>query len=106
MGFIKNYFIFAFDFVGVVGRSEFWKTMGFIVFVHLLFAGLSLLGVVFQLLLLIVNIILLIPTLSLMARRMHDTDRTALNLFWLLLPLIGWAIVIIYLIEKTKYFVN
>lgn len=41
------------------------------------------------------NLAVLIPSLALLVRRFHDLDRSAWNLLWLLLPLIGGIIVLV-----------
>lgn len=102
---IKEFFLYGFDFVGVTDRRGFWIPMSCVVVIEALLGGLSLLGTVFQLLLILAFLVLLTPTLAIIARRLHDTDRSALNLLWLLLPLVGPVIIFIYCAEKTKYFV-
>ena len=106
MEFIKNFFKFAFDFVGVTKRTEYWLTIACVVAAQLGLIALSLVHWVVQLIAIIILLLLMVPTLSLSARRLHDTDRSAFNLFWLCLPVIGAVILIIYLTEKTKYFVE
>ena len=44
----------------------------------------------------------LIPSLSIGARRLHDTGRSGKNLFWLLLVIVGWIILLVYLLEDSK----
>jgi uncharacterized membrane protein YhaH (DUF805 family) len=44
----------------------------------------------------------LIPSLSIGARRLHDTGRSGKNLFWLLLLVVGWIILLVYLLEDSK----
>ncbi|MBP6187190.1 MAG: DUF805 domain-containing protein [Rhodoluna sp.] len=44
----------------------------------------------------------LVPALAVGARRLHDTGRSAKNLFWLLLIFVGWIILLVYLIEDSK----
>ena len=82
---IKNLFLYTFDFVGVTNRQEFWVSMIFVFGVMAAAFGLSFLGSLFQLVLIFMTLILALPTLAIMARRLHDTDRSAYNLLWLLL---------------------
>lgn len=102
---IKNYFKFAFDFVGVASRAEFWIPFGIFMLIQIVFCGLAFLGTFFQVALIILVAVLAVPNLSIMVRRLHDTDRSALNLLWLLLPVVGLLIVLIFCMEKTKYFI-
>ena len=44
----------------------------------------------------------LIPTLAIGSRRLHDTGRSGKNLFWLLLPIVGWIILLVYVLEESK----
>lgn len=44
----------------------------------------------------------LIPGITVMVRRFHDTGRSGWYWLWLLLPFIGWIIVIIALIQPSK----
>ena len=37
-----------------------------------------------------------IPGLAITTRRLHDTGRSWLNLFWLLLPIAGWIVILVY----------
>lgn len=37
-----------------------------------------------------------IPGLAITTRRLHDTGRSGLNLFWLLLPIAGWIVILVY----------
>lgn len=44
----------------------------------------------------------LVPSLAIGARRLHDTGRSGKNLFWLLLVIVGWIILLVYLLEDSK----
>jgi uncharacterized membrane protein YhaH (DUF805 family) len=44
----------------------------------------------------------LVPSLAIGARRLHDTGRSGKNLFWLLLLVVGWIILLVYLLEDSK----
>lgn len=101
---IKNYFKYTFDFVGVCGRKEFWIPFLLSSLLQVLVWGLSLFFVPFQIVALVLSFVLIIPTTSLTVRRLHDTDRGAIYLLWLLLPIAGLVILLVFLAEKTKYF--
>ena len=105
MKYIKEFFCYTFDFVGVTSRKKFWITMLIVLSVNLV---ISLLGLFINLFLAIEFIFALVtflPSLSIAARRLHDTDRTAWNLCWLLFPFVGLIIISVYCSEKTKYLV-
>jgi uncharacterized membrane protein YhaH (DUF805 family) len=44
----------------------------------------------------------LVPGLAIGARRLHDTGRSAKNLWWLVLPIVGWIILLVYVLEDSK----
>lgn len=44
----------------------------------------------------------LVPSLSLLVRRLHDTGRSGANAWFLLLPIIGWILLLIWTLEGTK----
>ena len=45
---------------------------------------------------------IIIPQWAIMIRRFHDTGRSGWYWLWILLPLVGWIIVIIALIQPSK----
>ena len=49
---------------------------------------------------------LLIPSLTVSVRRLHDTGRSAWNLLWYLLPVIGSIILIIFYVFDSEPGVN
>ena len=85
------------DFSGRAGRPEFW-------WFALFCLALSL---VVQLILgdwiaMLVNLALLLPSLAVGARRLHDMGKTGwLQLVWLI-PLVGWAVMIYFLVQPTE----
>lgn len=44
----------------------------------------------------------IIPYLAVAARRLHDTGRSALNLLWMLLPVIGGLILLFWFVQDSK----
>ena len=100
---IKNYFLYSLDFVGVCGRKEFWTVFPIVIALYVGAVFLLFLNVVAQIIALIIGLALMLPTLSIIVRRLHDTDRSAKFLLWWLLPFIGVIVVLIFLTEKTKY---
>ena len=49
----------------------------------------------------IINMVIIIPSLSIAVRRLHDINRTGWWLFLLLLPVIGWIWLFIFYCQKT-----
>ena len=48
------------------------------------------------------SIITFIPSLTIMIRRFRDGGKKWFNIFWFLLPLIGWIIIILLLLKPSK----
>ena len=87
-GVWRNYAVFS----GRVGREEFWSFVLVSLVVFLLSLLLSL-GIIYI-------IAVIIPTIAVAVRRLHDTDRSG---WWILLsfiPIVGWIIVGVRLVEK------
>lgn len=83
------------DFSGRAGRPEFWW---FALFT--LIAGLVV-GVVSDILAMLVNLGLLLPSLAVGARRLHDIGKSGwFQLLWFI-PVLGWAVMIYFLVQPT-----
>ncbi|EPE2228490.1 DUF805 domain-containing protein [Cronobacter turicensis] len=93
----KNYL----GFTGRSRRKEYWM----FTLVNLILAGVmvaldTMLGLRIigeqGLLTLIYGLVVLLPALAVQFRRLHDTDRTARWLFVLLIPVIGWLMILAF----------
>ncbi|MDI9408516.1 MAG: DUF805 domain-containing protein [Candidatus Pacebacteria bacterium] len=105
---INSGFIRFADFKGRSVRSEFWFWVLFIFVAELIiswlldftFVGLVLERIVghflFVVLPTLLGLVMVVPNLAVSARRLHDTGRSAWNLLWLLLPIIGWVVLIVF----------
>ena len=83
-------------FDGRAGRPEFWWFALFTLLVGIVFSilGLDIIGM-------LVNLALLLPSLSVGARRLHDIGKSGwFQLLWLI-PFIGWAIMIYFLVQPS-----
>jgi uncharacterized membrane protein YhaH (DUF805 family) len=47
------------------------------------------------------SVVALLPTLAVAVRRLRDAGREWTELFWLLLPIIGWIILIVHLCDRS-----
>ncbi len=83
------------DFKGVSNVREYWMA---ILINFIISAIIGAIGV--QILTSIYPLAVLIPSLALLFRRLHDTGKTGWYLLWFLLPVIGWIIVLIALIKE------
>ena len=86
---IKTCFSKYADFSGRASLAEFWWFFLFTSLSNIVLNKVSIfLGLLFML-------AVLIPALAVGARRLHDTDKSALFLLLWLLPVIGWIIVLV-----------
>jgi uncharacterized membrane protein YhaH (DUF805 family) len=99
---IKNYAGFS----GRAGRKEYWM---FQLMYLLIVVGISIVGAILPeaigqmlgILVLVVVLGLLIPTLAVSVRRLHDSDRSGWWLLISLIPLAGLYILYLLIIEGT-----
>ncbi len=89
------------DFEGRVGRQEYWMfvLISVLIQVALDIVHLDMIGM-------LVSLGLLLPSLGLAARRLHDIGKSG---WWLLLgfiPIVGWIILIVWLATKTDSAAN
>ena len=92
-------------FEGRASRSEFWYwtlatfIIGFVVgFVGVLTVGEEVTNVITN----ILQLALLLPGLAVAVRRLHDTGRSGWNLLWVLLPLVGAIILIVFYCQASR----
>ncbi len=101
IGVIKNYMVFE----GRARRKEYWF---FVLFYFLISLVLDLIEVALGLyvvggmgiLSLILSLILLLPSLAVGARRLHDIDKSAWWLLIALIPLIGVIVLLVFFCLK------
>lgn len=93
---IKTCFSKYADFNGRASRPEYWWWVLFVVLVCLAASMISLT------LSSLVNLAILLPSLAVCARRLHDTNRSG----WLqlvgIIPLIGWILLILWTAQEGK----
>ena len=83
------------DFIGRAGRAEYWWFTLFSLTIY------CVIGVILPNLLWIWCLTILLPSLSLAVRRLHDTGRRGWYLLWLLLPLMGIMMVLLQTIKDS-----
>ncbi|WP_442783095.1 DUF805 domain-containing protein [Collimonas fungivorans] len=84
------------DFNGRASRSEYWWYVLFIVLVS--FAT----GAINDKLSILFSVATLLPSIAVAARRLHDTNRSGWWQLIGLIPLIGWIIIIYFLVQEAK----
>jgi len=99
-----EYFFGAFekyaDFSGRARRKEYWM---FILYYMIIYMVLSVIDGIFGTFILgfIFSLVLLVPSISLATRRLHDTNRTGWWQLIVLIPLIGAIILIVFLVQDS-----
>ena len=89
------------EFSGRARRSEYWWFTLFSVAVSIVFSiidaaiGSSILG-------LLVSLALLLPSIAVTVRRLHDTGRSGWWIWLALIPLIGAIVVIVFLCQDSE----
>ena len=84
------------DFNGVASRSEFWWFFLFQIVVVVVLSFVS------QLVADIAALALLLPSLAVGARRLHDTGRSGWWLLIGLIPVIGTLVLIVFWLQESK----
>ena len=93
-GVIKKFSVFT----GRSGRREFWMFMlcNLIIGAVLSILGnIPFLGKIFYIISILYSLAILVPSLAVGARRLHDTDKTALLLLLILIPAAGAIVVLV-----------
>jgi len=83
----------AFD--GRASRSEFWWWLLFT------FLASAATGIVSQTLSALFSLGVMLPSLAVGARRLHDTNRSGWFLLLWFIPLIGWIILIVWAVQEA-----
>ena len=84
------------DFNGRAGRPEFWWFALFCFLVAAVFNVLRL-----EMIGMLANLALLLPSLAVGARRLHDMGKSGwFQLVWLI-PFIGWAVMVYWLVQPS-----
>jgi len=74
---------------GRASRSEYWYFALFTLLVDVITGGVA-------------AILLLLPSITVSVRRLHDIGKSAWALLWMLLPVIGWIVLIAYAVRPGE----
>jgi len=78
---------------GRASRSEYWYFALFTFLVDVVTGGVA-------------AILLLLPSITVSVRRLHDIGKSGWALLWILLPVIGWIVLIVYAVRPGEPHTN
>ncbi len=89
-----------FEFSGRVSRRNYWMFALFCFLIHVALGIVISIIPAFSFVDTLLSLALFIPGLGLALRRLYDTNRGPLNFLWVLFPIVGWIILIVYACQK------
>ncbi len=100
----QRFFTRAFDFQGRSPRAEYWWSYLMLMILYLVIGAVSaFLGAIGVILLVIFLLGIIIPSLAIIVRRLHDTDRSGWWFLIAIIPFIGSIVLLVFFcMEGTK----
>jgi len=86
-------------FSGRASRAEYWWWSLMVVLLELIIGASDPLWT-------LATLVLLVPTLAVSVRRLHDTGRSGWTLLLFFIPLVGWIILIVFLVGASETIAN
>ena len=107
MGFgeaVQSVFSKYATFSGRARRSEYWYFFLFNVIVTVVLRTLysATNSTIFTALLLLSGIVTLVPSMAVFWRRMHDIGRSGAYYFFVLIPLVGWILLLVWMCQASQ----
>lgn len=89
------------DFEGKSSVAKFWLVVLCEIIISAIFYAITFFASEFSIISAIYGLAALIPSIALLVRRLRDGKNHWANIFWILLPLIGWVILVIKLVKPS-----
>ena len=89
-------------FQGRSSRAAYWWWFLFAVIVGIVTGLVDVFAKTGSVVSLIVNLALLLPSLAVFVRRLHDTGRSGWWVFIDLVPIIGWIVTLVFTLQRSK----
>ena len=107
MGFgeaVQSVFSKYATFSGCARRSEYWYFVLLQVIVTAVLNGLysATESVAFSAILVLFDLALLVPSLAVCWRRLHDIGRSGAYYFFVLIPLVGWILLLVWMCQDSQ----
>jgi len=100
---LRKYAVFS----GRARRMEYWMFVLINFIIALVLAGIEyLLGISNNVLSILYDLAVLIPSLAVAVRRLHDTNRSGWWILINLIPIIGWIIFIVFAVQDSQPGIN
>jgi uncharacterized membrane protein YhaH (DUF805 family) len=93
-----------FDFSGRARRKEYWMFMLFSIIISWTLAIIDIVfgTYIFSIISTIYSLLIFIPSLAVLLRRLHDSGNSGWYLFLLLIPLLGWIWLLVLLCLESE----
>ena len=95
---LKKYAVFN----GRARRKEYWYFVLFNFIINIVLSGIDSMTTGMGLLPGIYTLAVLIPSIAVLVRRLHDTDRSGWWVLIGLIPIIGWIVLLIFMVQDGK----
>lgn len=102
MNEFKQMFIRWNDFSGKSTVREYWMVWLINILISAVLQALGQLSGFFGWVSYIYGLVILVPSLALLIRRLHDTGKSGWYILWLLVPVVGWILLLIALIKQGE----
>ncbi len=97
---------YCFNFHALERKREYWSAFLINAGINLILWLFCFLSVWMLVLVLIYNALSIVPLVSMSVRRLHDADCSGFYLFMALIPIVGWVLVFVKLLNPSSYDIN